>query len=653
MKKNLIILFVLLNSLCAFSQEKKVYEWDSKPTMHKIPQAYQKESAVVILDEINIEYRTELKDVYVYRSLHRIVKVLDDKGIEAFNKTTIPMSNGKTIEFIKARTILPNGKIIEIGKDKVKEIKNEQGAPEYLFAMEGVEKGAEVELQYTEKKPLSLFGTETFQFGLPVLQANFSLSSPKRMVFATKGYNGFPGTHDTLIDDTHYYSASMSNITPIYEEAYGDEEAMQMRIEYKLDSLPAENPDKRLLTWKDLARQLYTEYYDFKEKETRAAEKYIASIGVNPDDDDTSKIRKIEEAIKTNIIYDRDLTGDDVNDIGTILKSKTANEEGLIHLFAACFTAAEVKHELGITTNRFEHPFDEDFENWNFMDSYVFYFPKQKRFLSPASIYLRYPVLPSSMLTNKGLFCKIVTNEDGTNVKADIREIPPMPIKESENNINSIVSFTGDDLDPQIQTTHTFSGYTAMGVREAIVLLNKEKQKDVIIGIVNLSDRPEDVTDYKASNAAFHYYYDNKPLQFDATIKASQLMGKAGKKYLFKLGEVIGRQQELYQTVKRQLPISIPFPHSENRKLTINIPAGYKIVNPESIKMHVDDKEANGGTPTMGFYSDYKIEGNVLTVTINEWYSQLHFPLSYYETFRKVINASADFNKVVLVMVKG
>ncbi|MBS1690544.1 MAG: hypothetical protein JSS96_17560, partial [Bacteroidetes bacterium] len=91
--------------------------------------------------------------------------------------------------------------------------------------------------------------------------------------------------------------------------------------------------------------------------------------------------------------------------------------------------------------------------------------------------------------------------------------------------------------------------------------------------------------------------------------------------------------------------------HYKNRSITINIPAGYKVLNPDAIRIHQDDKAANG-TATMGFDSDYKIDGDKLYVNIKEYYSGLSYPVSYYETFRKVINASADFNKVVLVMVK-
>ncbi|MGN6569062.1 MAG: DUF3857 domain-containing protein [Flavipsychrobacter sp.] len=647
MNRTFTLLAFIALSVGAHAQDAKVYEWEPKPTIHKIPAAYSKESAVIIEDDINIEYRSELQNVYVYRSVHRVVKVLDETGIEAFNKVTIPMSNGKTIEFIKARTILPNGKIIEIGRDKVKEIKNEDGDPQYLFAMEGVEKNAEVELQYTEKKPLALFGAENFQFGIPVMHATFSLSTPQRMVFQVKGYNGFGDAKDTLIDDTRYYKVAHSSIPALHDEPYGDKEPNQMRVEYKLNYLPNENPDKRMLTWNDLARQLYKGYYNFSSREKKAVEKYLDQLELSSAGAEQEKIQKIEEGIKTNIVFNKDLSGENATQLDKVIANKTANEEGYARLFAACFTMVGVAHEFGLSSNRFEHPFDEHFENWNYLESYVFYFPNTKKFLAPSYIYYRYPVVPASLIGNKGIFSKI-TDDDAI---ADIRDITPLPIKESENNIIANISFNAD-LDPQVEVTHTFSGYSALGIRDAMVLLPKDKQKEAIQNIVNLSDKPEDVLTYKTANSAFHNYYDNKPLKLMATLNASQLMEKAGPKYLFKLGDVIGRQQEMYQDVKRELPISIPFPHAENRTITVTIPTGYKILNPEAIRIHQDDKDENKGTPTMGFDSDYKIDGDKLYVNIKEYYSGLSYPVSYYETFRKVINASADFNKVVLVLVK-
>ena len=54
----------------------------------------------------------------------------------------------------------------------------------------------------------------------------------------------------------------------------------------------------------------------------------------------------------------------------------------------------------------------------------------------------------------------------------------------------------------------------------------------------------------------------------------------------------------------------------------------------------------------MGFVSSYKLTGNTLDVEVLETYRNIKYLPSEFEVFKKVINAAADFNKVVLVLEK-
>ena len=130
----------------------------------------------------------------------------------------------------------------------------------------------------------------------------------------------------------------------------------------------------------------------------------------------------------------------------------------------------------------------------------------------------------------------------------------------------------------------------------------------------------------------------------------TQLLEKAGNKLLFKLGELIGNQVQMYQEKPRQLPAEMPFAHVEERKISFEIPQGYTIKNPEDINIDVQYKKDN--VVTMGFVSSYKVVNNVLEVYVLETYHELKYPLKEFETFKKVINSSADFNKIVLVLEK-
>ena len=60
---------------------------------------------------------------------------------------------------------------------------------------------------------------------------------------------------------------------------------------------------------------------------------------------------------------------------------------------------------------------------------------------------------------------------------------------------------------------------------------------------------------------------EDKPLEISATIFATNNIEKAGNKYLFKVGELIGRQAEMYQENERQFDIEIPNPHQYTRNI--------------------------------------------------------------------------------------
>jgi len=87
-----------------------------------------------------------------------------------------------------------------------------------------------------------------------------------------------------------------------------------------------------------------------------------------------------------------------------------------------------------------------------------------------------------------------------------------------------------------------------------------------------------------------------------------------------------------------------------DRTIKITIPAGYSVKNLNDLNMDISFKK--DGVVTMGFVSKYTLNGNVLDVIINETYHGVNYPLEQFEDFKKVINAAADFNKVVLVLEK-
>lgn len=624
--------------------------WDASPKLHQVPKEFIDESAVFILDRTYIQYKNEDDNTIIYRTIHRIVKVLDDKGIEGFNTMQVPIGYSE-IEGLKARTILANGTVKEVPESQIKRSKDEEGQETYVFAMEGVEKNAEIELLYTEKKGFSVFGGEQLQFGIPTVRAEFMLIVPETVRFETKGYNGFPSATDTIIDGKHFYFATATDIPGLEDEQHSDRNALLMKIAYRMSYVDGDNPNVRLFTWDDLAKRLYNNYYQISDKEKKVVAKYLKSIGVSDKDTDEEKIRKIEDMMKNNINMSEDIVDESYLEFDKIIEKKLTTETGFISLFLACLQVADIEHEYGLTSNRFLSPLDDKFEYWHSLDLSIVYFPKLKKYLSVSAIFYRMPFVPSAATGNKGVFLKRVTLGGMTSAIATVRKIPYMPVEVSSNDIDADIKFDKDMI-PQVDINVSFKGYNANGIRESFIYIPKDREEELVQSIVNVAVKPENIKTYKIENTAFDNYYDNKPLNVIATVEAPQLMEKAGPKYLFKLGDVIGRQMEMYEEKERKLPIDMAYPHTLYRTITVTIPDGYKVSNPETIKITAEHKNASG-EQTMAFISDYKIDGQKMHITINEFYDEVHYPASQIEIFKKVINAAADFNKVVLVLEKG
>jgi len=664
MKKLTAFIFIFSVVALSVSAQRKGHpapkapEWDDNPVIHPKPQGYENEPAIILLQDVSLDYRFEGKDINVYYTLHRLVKVLDDKGIEWFNKVSIPVSFGTRVPLIRARTILPNGTVHEIAKEMIKVTTNEYGGNEIVFAMEGVEKNVEIELLVKEIRPRSFFGSEVFQFPAPVLDARFEMSYPKELVFEEKGYNGFPDAKDTLFNNRRHIQAEKTGIPALHSEPNSFYDVNRMRAEYRVRNFidGNENDKSELYTWSDLARHMYDEHYKITEKEKIAVGNYLTELDVRPNGKEEDNIKKIEDGIKTGIVLYPDMNDKNADVMDSIISKKAATPAGYIKLFAACFAQAGVKHELGKAGNRSERRFDNDFENWDNMDYYVFYFPNLKKFLSPGSVYCRYPIVPDMLLTNKGVFCTIPPKEGKTNGPiSEIKTITPLPADETQHNIAAGITFT-KDMQAMVDISYSYSGYAATDLRKELALETKDKEKDLVKKIVTIAGKPENIVKYTINNEGFENVYTNKPLEITATVNTDALVEKAGAQYLFKVGEIIGTQENLYSNKERTLPVDLDYPYSLNRTITINIPKGYKIMNPEATKLHADYVDAKL-KPLVSFTSDYtfktdKVNGDKLIVTITENYPQMHFPVSDYERYRAVVNTAADFNKVTLLLAK-
>jgi hypothetical protein len=624
--------------------------WQEVPVMHTVSKEFDSSSAIGILDDRKIEYKVEGKEIYLYTTYHNIIHINDDKGIEMFNKVYVPMYPSAVITGLKARTILPNKKVIEVPKDKIKEIE-EDGRKYQLFAMEGVEKGAEVEYMYTTRRVPTYFGMELFaQSRIPYEKVNFLLSVPKHLKFDAKGFNGLKVSSDSVIVDQRIISAYDEKVPVIEDEKYAVRNPYLKRIEYKLSYNLSNAGDVRMYTWKDFAKRVYGTYTTISSKDEKPLNNFMSQVKLAANDEAESKIRAIEDYVKSNINIDKGLIGDNAGEIESIVKRKSADNEGITRLFTGLFDKAGIDYQLVFVGRRDEFPIDEELENWNRIDETLFFFPATGKYIAPTVVELRYPFIPAYWAGTKGLFLKGTSLGNFKTAVGSFGEVKMEPFEKHAINMHINLKFdvTLDTL--LINTKQVMVGYGATAYRPYYTFLPQDKQNDLNLEIVKSLAKGTDIKNIKIENALLTDYSDNKPFSISADVKGTELVEKAGSKVLLKIGEIIGQQVEMYQEKPRQLPIELDYPHVLQRTIVFEVPAGYQVKNLQDLNMAIEHKDA--GELTMGFVSSYKVEGSKVIVDVLETYKKLTYPISQFEEFKKVINAAADFNKIVLVLEK-
>jgi len=198
--------------------------------------------------------------------------------------------------------------------------------------------------------------------------------------------------------------------------------------------------------------------------------------------------------------------------------------------------------------------------------------------------------------------------------------------------------------------SNLIAGYTAATYRDIFNFSNAEQKQSVIKDLAKAVSSSEHIIFSEIKNQEFENSNSDLPFIFHSKTKSNELLEKAGNKLLVKIGLAIGPQVEMYQEKPRQQPISLEYPHFEERTIDFVIPDGYVVKNAEDLKMEQTFKDK--GELTMGFVSGYKQNGNVLSIHIMEEYRKASYPLSQFEEFKKIINASSDFNKIILVLEK-
>lgn len=644
--KKIHYLFLLTASVFFNAQQYKDYDWGKAETY--TPSSAESDlGQITIFDKVWTEFIVDKEEAYDYYIHHTKIFVNSDEAIEKNNKVYIPLrSSSEQVVKQKVRVIKPNGSVVEIKDSDIMESVDERTRTKLTyFALKGLEKKSVIEQILVAKLVPKVSGrTIVLQDNNLTKNVSYEIIYPSHLVFAFKSYNDLPNfvKDDKKYTDKIVEKLDIAEIPALQDEEYSNFVANAKKFSYKLTA-NLHTGKKDLYGYKQYTEDIF-EKLDAKRdsKVDKNLDKFISGIPIAKTEKE--KISTIESYVKKNIQFDENAD----SNLGDALTNKFTNSMGLLNLYYSIFNKLNIKNQVVVVSDRYRNPMDPKFENYQNLDDFAFYFPDSKGYLSPSELESRYPLIPYKWGNSYALFMKKVEFGGATIPDYDIQKIQLAGTDVTLDKMDINVDFTSSLQNPHITTKIEFNGYSAASLQPYYDFIPKENISDFEKELAqNYCGQQEGVT-IKTENRGIENI--SKPFYFTAEFDATNLVQKVGNKILFKVGETIGKQTELYQKDQRKMPIEIQFPHAYTRTLTIKIPDGYSIKNGDQI----DSKYTvvNNGKESCKFSTTHTINNNTLTIKNTETYEDNNLPINLYDNYVKVINAAADFNKLVLVLEK-
>ena len=650
MKNTLTLIFFFLAITFVSAQTEPFMDYNFSNEEIEIPAEFADKEEIILFQNRKREIVADGKTTTEYTLFHDKTLVNSDEAIEKNNRIYISYSSEEKILKNENRVISPDGKITVLNDDDIHEETDTETRRNYAYyAVKGLEKGSIIETIYVKQVyPRLSDNNISFQFSAPIIKSTFELIYQDYLIFKYKSYNGLS---EAVMDEEKYedrisLSIEETNIPAInYEAKLANPSRHRKSFRYRLFG-NKENGNTNFYNYNQFVSNAYTNIcYELSKKETKTLIKFIDDIELT--DDDYDNILNIEHLVKTNIVNDR-YYGEN-EDIVDILKAKKGTVIDALILYKAIFDHLEIPAEFVFTTDRFEMSFDKEFETTNNLSYGLIYFPEQKMYLDPRNKTLRVPLINDGHTHNNGIRFKEKEFAGEIMAVADPIFIEPVSMHVTKDTMKIVIDFTEDISNPKINSYVNFGGYSGAYLQGIVDQVPEDQYEDIIDGILKNYTADVEIYEKEIINNGLKYAgKENFAIKLE--FQGEDMIQKAGNKYLFKIGETIGRQQEIYQTEDRVLPVEINYPHYYYRTLEVKLPNGYKITNPESAnfnyKVVMDEKEE------AIFTSTYEQNDRNYIIENIEYYDAVMYPIEQFEAYKSVLNAAADFNKIVWVIEK-
>jgi transglutaminase-like putative cysteine protease len=514
------------------------------------------------------------------------VKIFTDRGREAYSKVDIPYFTGTEIKDVAARTIKPDGSIVELKKEdlfektivKVNQIKLKAKS----FAMPGVETGAIVEYRWREVRnnTITFYDRFDLQRDIPVRLVEYHLKPARFETFTNVGINArtYHGNTTPFVKEKDgYYLTSMSNVPAFREEPRMPPENQLrawMLVYYTLDeNLPAEK------LWPKVGREVYEAYRPVLKStdEIRKATAEAVGDASTPEEKLVRLFNYSRDRIKN---VNDDAAGFSKEERAKLKENKTPTDtlkrgsgtgEDIDVLFAAMANAAGFDARITRTSDREKIFFDNASNDRYWLNGYnvAVSLDGQWRFFDPASKYVPFGMLRWQEEGQKTL---IPDPKQAIWVQTPISE----PRKSLLKRTAKLTLLEDGTMEGDVEVQ--YNGQFATEKKEENDEDSEAKREESLTEEVKAQMSSAEITKIRIENVTDPI----KPLVQAYHIRVPGYAQRTGKRLFLQPAFFQRGLKPEFSTSAREYPIYFHYPWLEEDEVSIELPAGFALDNPDA-----------------------------------------------------------------------
>lgn len=625
--------------------------WQENATLENVAPPMGQQPSYIIISNIiardfNLPSSLQYAGVAHLKTLYKRIHINTPAGADSLTQLVLPIEADEKFHYIQARSIYPDGHSNPL---KMEPATMTDGRKAILLLTPQLQAGCQVEYDLTVKVYDSYNGIDQLQSAHPCQSAAFILRAPSKQQFRIHYYNSTDQVNTVEENNVRVYVGTFKNIPPINGSSLYFPAPHILSVGF---ALYKEDKNATPLTWQQWGEQSFIQYVNTDRFEVKRLEKeldkwpFLRQRMPLP-----ALIYQVEHQLKTQYpISASDEEGP--VDIATMLRSKATTPYGMVRLMASVYYALGIRCQLLFTSARDEMPIDTGLLVPKLAHNVLLYFPDVKLALAPTETNTRFPFIPPMWGNIPGVRTRDTLANNQSKILTDIITTPLPDYTRNNISVEAALRINANADSVQLQCTQTFGGYPATTLRQLLATPKAGSKEEIFASLLPIPYAGRGVYSQESTQGSWATGNMNEPVTLRTRAAAASMIQHNGKQLLVKLGDLLTNQSPRHELVMppQDLPVEMAFPFYLERRITFDIPKGYKVTNLASLNKDLHEEE--NGKQLLGYKMNYRLEDQQLHIYAMEWYQRTTWNGKSKDTFRQIMQLISDLKASTLILEK-